>query len=180
MSMRTFVLIIAEKIGNLLHKDTMKYRIKRFRLLGANIGQNVRAFSKIGGAEPYLINVGDNVTVAPGVSFITHDNSAIKLNLGATDFVGAITIGNNCFVGMNTILMPGVTIADNCIIGAGSVVTKSVMTPGTIVAGNPAKEVGTVEKLKAKNIDKCFCFKDLSYGEKKKMILDNKDKWINK
>lgn len=47
-------------------------------------------------------------------------------------------IGKNCFVGNDSIVMPGVEIGDNCIVGAGSVVTKSI-PPRSMVAGNPAK-----------------------------------------
>ncbi|EPB8192916.1 DapH/DapD/GlmU-related protein [Clostridium perfringens] len=94
-------------------------------------------------AECYLINVGDNVTISGGVKFITHDNSVIKCT-GGTDLIGSITIGNNCFVGMNNILLPGVTIADNCIIGAGSVVTRSFLQSGIVIAGNLAKCICSV------------------------------------
>ncbi len=57
-------------------------------------------------------------------------------------------IGKNCFIGGESIILPGITIGDNCVIGAGSVVTKDV-PPRSIVAGNPGKvirsdiEVGT-------------------------------------
>ena len=47
-------------------------------------------------------------------------------------------IGENCFIGGNSLILPGVEIGDNCVVGAGSVVTKSV-PPRSIVAGNPAK-----------------------------------------
>lgn len=46
-------------------------------------------------------------------------------------------IGNNCFVGGRSLIMPGVQIGDHCIIGAGSVVTRDVPS-GSIAAGNPA------------------------------------------
>ncbi len=47
-------------------------------------------------------------------------------------------IGQNCFIGGNSLILPGVEIGDNCVVGAGSVVTKSV-PPKSVVAGNPAK-----------------------------------------
>ena len=47
---------------------------------------------------------------------------------------GKFFVGDNCFVGINSIIMPNVVIGDNCIVGAGSVVTKSV-PENTVVAG---------------------------------------------
>ena len=47
-------------------------------------------------------------------------------------------IGNQCFIGMNSIILPGVKIGNNVIVGAGAVVTKDIPS-NTIVAGNPAK-----------------------------------------
>ena len=47
-------------------------------------------------------------------------------------------IGENCFIGGRSLILPGVEIGDNCVVGAGSVVTKSV-PPRSVVAGNPAK-----------------------------------------
>jgi acetyltransferase-like isoleucine patch superfamily enzyme len=47
-------------------------------------------------------------------------------------------IGEDCFIGARSIILPGVTIGDNCVVGSGSVVTKDVPT-GSIVAGNPAQ-----------------------------------------
>lgn len=49
-------------------------------------------------------------------------------------------IGRNCFIGGESLILPGVTIGDNCVIGAGSVVTKDVPAR-SIVAGNPAKVI---------------------------------------
>ncbi len=50
-------------------------------------------------------------------------------------------IGNNVDIGIGAIIIGDVVIADNCIIGAGAVVTKSFTSPGTIIAGVPAKEI---------------------------------------
>lgn len=47
-------------------------------------------------------------------------------------------IGKNCFIGGESVILPGISIGDNCVVGAGSVVTKDV-PPRSLVAGNPAK-----------------------------------------
>lgn len=158
-------------------KDPMKYKLQKYRLHGAKIGENVRAFSPISSAESYLLTVGDNVTVATGVRFITHDNSAIKIYEDATDFVGPIQIGNNVFIGANSTILPGVTIADNCIIGAGSIVSRSCHETGIVLAGNPAKPIGTVEKMRTKYAAYRFDFRGKT---KKEEILAHPEKWIVK
>ena len=166
-----------ELLLTMLGKDPMKYRIEKYRFHGAKIGNNVRAFSPISSAESYLIDVGDNVTVSTSVRFITHDNSAIKIFDDATDFVGSITIGNSVFIGANSTLLPGITIADNCIIGAGSVVSKSCSEPGTVIAGNPAKPIGSVDMMKRKYEVYRFDFR----GKDKKIeIMKHPEKWIKK
>jgi acetyltransferase-like isoleucine patch superfamily enzyme len=51
-----------------------------------------------------------------------------------------VAIGNDCWIGANTLILQGVTIGDGVIIGAGSIVTKDV-EPYTICCGNPAKPI---------------------------------------
>ena len=68
--------------------------------------------------------------------------------------------------------MPGVTIGNNVVIGAGAVVTKDI--PDNMVAvGVPAKPIETIEKYVEKNIDKFVYTKNLSYNEKKKILLED-------
>lgn len=136
----------------------------------------VRAFSPIRSAEPYLIEVGSNTTVSTNVSFVTHDNSAIKVFENATDLVGSIKIGENCFIGLGSILLPGVNIADNCIVGAGSVITRSFYEPGKIIAGNPAREIGDVSAYRKKYEELSFNFRGIDAHKKKMMLLENEGK----
>lgn len=175
---KIFILKIIEKYCCIFKKDSMQYRLERYRLYGAKIGGGVRAFSPIWSSEPYLISVGDNTTVSTGVKFCTHDNSVIKLQLNGTDLVGPISIGKNCFIGMNTILLPGVSISDNCIIAAGSVVTRSCSIKGSIIGGNPAKIIGKTEDFKKKNIDSIFDFRGCNSKGKMDIILSSSSKWI--
>src|SRR5690606_35980431 len=103
------------------------------RYIGVKIGTNCRINTKHFGTEPFLVEIGDNVTIASDVKLITHDGSG---RLFEKVFrYRKIIIGNNVFVGMNSILLLGVEVGDNVIIGAGSVVTKSI-PPNSVVAGN--------------------------------------------
>ena len=152
--------------------------IDYYRSIGITIGEKCRIFSMIATPEPYLISIGDNVTIAPGVSLITHDNSVSKVLPNVTDAFGRIVIGNNCFIGVRSIILLGVSIGDNTIIAAGSVVTKSL--PSNVVAGgNPAKIICTIEDYKSRIAEYCISTKGLSKEEKKTLLL-NDVKLINK
>lgn len=113
------------------------------KVLGVKVGSNCRIYIKEFGSEPWLISIGNNVTITSGVKLLTHDGSTwlIRDKRGRRYFYAKITIGNNVFIGVNSLIMPGVIIGNNVIIGAGSVVTKSIPN-GLIVAGNPARIIG--------------------------------------
>jgi maltose O-acetyltransferase len=81
--------------------------------------------------------IGDNVMFGPNVSLLTagHPVHPDSRNSGYEYGIG-INIGNNVWVGGNTVVNPGVSIGDNAVIGSGSVVTKDI--PANVVAvGNP-------------------------------------------
>lgn len=60
-------------------------------------------------------------------------------------FLKEIKVGKNCFIGANSILLPGTIIGDNCIIGAGCVVRGKIPND-SIVIGNPAQVVGNTKE----------------------------------
>ena len=108
-------------------------------------------------AEPYLIRIGNNVTFAKGVELITHDGGTRVFRKNHSKWepgmgiYGPIEIGDNVFVGVNSIILPNVTIGSNVVIGAGSVVTKNIPS-NVIVAGNPAKIINSIDEY----IDRVF------------------------
>ena len=57
---------------------------------------------------------------------------------------GRVEIGNNVFIGMNSIICRNVSIGENVIIGAGSVVTKDCQ-PNSVYVGNPARRISSIE-----------------------------------
>lgn len=91
----------------------------------------------------WLITIGDDVTLAPGVHILAHD-ARTKTALGYTR-LGTVNIGNNVFVGASTTILPGVNIGNNVVIGAGSIVSKDV-PENSVVAGNPAKFICSYEE----------------------------------
>jgi len=84
--------------------------------------------------------IGSNVMFGPGVQIYTSNHPKNFLERRQVEDAKPITIGNDCWIGGNSIILPGITIGDNCIIGAGSVVTKNVSN-NSLVAGNPAKKI---------------------------------------
>ncbi|WP_273543289.1 acyltransferase [Vreelandella profundi] len=112
---------------------------------GVQTGTGCRIYSTAWGSEPFLISIGDRVTITSGVKILTHDGSTwlIHNEMGKRyQHYSPVTIGSDVFIGVNAILLPGVNIGDKVIIGSGSVVTKDVPS-GTIVAGNPARFIGS-------------------------------------
>ncbi|WP_373768198.1 sugar O-acetyltransferase [Glaesserella sp.] len=101
------------------------------------------------------ITIGDNVMFAPNVSLFTatHPIDAEKRNSGI-EFAMPITIGNNVWIGGNSVVMPNVTIGNNVVIGAGSVVTKDI-PDNCIAVGNPCRVLREIDER-----DNIFYFKE--------------------
>ncbi len=85
--------------------------------------------------------IGDNCQIAPNVSIYTagHPVHPAARNT-AYEYGIDISIGNNVWIGGNTVIMPGVRIGDNVVIGAGSIVTRDVPS-WTVAAGNPCRVI---------------------------------------
>lgn len=124
--------------------------IKVAKKKGMKLGDNlyVQGIPNFG-SEPFLIEIGNDVTLAEGVSFINHGGDArvtkrIEKYKDGRNF-GRIKIGNNTFIGKGTILMPGISIGNNCIIGSLSVVSSSV-PDNSVYVGSPAKFICTIDE----------------------------------
>jgi len=137
--------------------DNRRYLIRR----GTRIGKNCSIMTLNFGSEPWLIEIGDHVTITSEVRLVTHDASSrlFRDHLPSSspygNRFGRIIIQDNCFIGVASVILPDVVIGPNGIVGAGSVVTKDV-PPNTVVAGNPARYICTldeyIEKYKQKMI----------------------------
>lgn len=105
------------------------------------IGENFFANYNFTVLDVGKVRIGENVQIAPNVSIYTagHPIHPETRNSGY-EYGIDITIGDNCWIGGNTCIMPGVTIGKNVVIGAGSVVTKDI--PDDVIAvGNPCRVV---------------------------------------
>lgn len=127
------------------------------RRKGVVVGDDCRIYIRNFGTEPFLISMGDRVTITSGVKILTHDGSTglIRDADGRRyQRYSPVRIGSDVFIGVNTIILPGISIGSNVVIGAGSVVTKDV-PDGTVVAGNPAKVVMTFTDFRRKVEETC-------------------------
>ena len=130
--------------------SNLKYRLRgelsteRLVEQGMKVGQNFERLNNvlIDDSHAWLIEIGDNVTLAPRVHILAHDASTKKF-LGYTK-IGRVTIGNNVFVGAETVVLPGVTIGNNVVIGANSTVTHDI-PDNTVAVGSPARVLCSLE-----------------------------------
>jgi acetyltransferase-like isoleucine patch superfamily enzyme len=99
-----------------------------------NIGEGtaISLSAKLDKTNPRGIHIGKYTVVTFGAAILSHDH----VNKRDRD----VYIGDNCFIGAHSIVLPGVTIGDGCIVAAASVVARD-LPAGSLVAGNPARIV---------------------------------------
>lgn len=88
------------------------------------------------------VSIGDNCDIAPDVKFVTGSH-----HLGSSDrragecFADNISIGSGCWIGINSVLLPGVHLGSGTVVAAGSVVKTGSYPPNILLAGVPAKMI---------------------------------------
>lgn len=129
--------------------------LKDKNIFGA-IGENCTVMSRIIPLYAKLIQLGNNVHLASGVTFITHDVTHVMLNASPNfkgenfkEKIGCIKIQDNVFVGAGTTILYNVQIGSNVIIGAGSLVNKNVPS-NSVVGGVPARIISTFDEYVSK------------------------------
>ena len=142
------ITIIARKIMRRLADLLRGLRILSLRMAGVSIGKNcmISWGAKLDVRSGSII-IGDRCTITHGCIILSHDRSKKRIN-PQDEGGGTVRLGNDVFVGVNSVILRDVTIGDYSIIGAGSVVTKDV-PPGVVVAGNPARVIKKLSSTKS-------------------------------
>lgn len=148
---------------------------KYARHIGVTIGKNCLIDTRNWSSEPYLITIGNNVQVTRGVSIHTHGGgNAVREKYPDFDVLGKVVIEDWAYIGAHSQIMPGVTIGRGALVAAGSIVTKSV-APRTVVGGNPARYICTVEEYYERSKKYNLSAKGLSQTEKRNILLNTPD-----
>lgn len=113
-------------------------------IFDSNNLDNFHGFGNYYQCSEAKIYIGKGTYIAPNTGLITanHDINNLDKHIEGKDIV----IGKDCWIGMNSVVLPGVILGDNTIVGAGSVVTKSFEEGNCVIAGNPAKIIRTIER----------------------------------
>lgn len=119
---------------------------------GIKIGKNTVFFDPISNfvdtQRPWMLSIGDYCKITRGVIILQHDYSRSVLRKKYGEIIAEsrpTIIGNNVFIGMNSIILMGSTIGDNVIIGAGSVVSGNIPS-NAVCAGNPCKVIKSLSE----------------------------------
>ncbi len=126
--------------------------LKDYIKAGLKVGSNCNIHSGVvfDISHCWLIEIGNNVTIAPFTYFLAHDASTQnKLNYTK---IGKVIVEDNVFIGARSIVLAGVTIGENSIIAAGSVISKSIPA-NSVFGGNPAKYIMSTDELIDKHKD---------------------------
>jgi maltose O-acetyltransferase len=134
-----FILKLLLKISDRYRHLNYKRRLNNCLTNGLSLGKNVTIMpgAFIDPRYSFLISIGDNCSLSNGVIIVAHDAAPFKFSNGFTR-LGKVEIKENCYIGTNVIILPGVTIGPNVLIAAGSVVNKNI-PPNSCVAGVPAR-----------------------------------------
>lgn len=154
-----------ERLRRKIHGITSDELLDELRAGGAEIGKKVIVFdprrTTIDSTRPWLLRIGSYTKITSGVVILTHDYSLSVMRRVYGDWIGegAVTeIGENCFIGMNSVILMGSHIGNNVIVGAGSIVHGSI-PDNVVIAGNPAKAISTLDehysRRKCKTIEEC-------------------------
>jgi len=137
---------LLRKLANLSRSEYLEYlrRHGGFQQIGEHCQINRDTVI----TDPSYVSIGNNVIIST-CALIGHDASCAVMERATglrMDCVGKIDVRDNVFIGYGAIVLPGVTIGPNAIVAAGAIVSRDV-PPDAIVAGNPAKVIGSFAEL---------------------------------
>jgi acetyltransferase-like isoleucine patch superfamily enzyme len=122
------------------------FRFRNIELIkcGSNVNIGVDAFIQAGGG----VEIGDYAILGPGAKIWTQNHASSRVDIPIQE-QGAeykpVKIGCDVWIGADAFIMPGVTLGDGCVVAAGAVVGAKNYPPYKILAGNPARVIGTRE-----------------------------------
>ena len=142
--------MLKKVIRSIIYRFRGEYTTEKLMKMGMKVGKN---FYRLNGvildpAHCWLIEIGDDVTLAPRVHILAHDASTVHY-LGYAK-IGKVVIGNKVFIGSDTVVLPNVCIGNNIVVGANSTVTRDLES-GYVYAGNPARKICSIEEFVEKN-----------------------------
>ncbi len=136
-------------IYRILYKNTVGKLnpVKFAKKIGVNVLGTLHIYGDVAwSTEPWIITLGNNVHITDGVKFITHDGGTLLFRdrIPDLEITKPITVGNNVYIGNNTIILPGVTIGNDVVIGAGAIVTRDI-PDNSVAVGVPARVIKTAD-----------------------------------
>jgi acetyltransferase-like isoleucine patch superfamily enzyme len=154
--------LIIKKIFNKLYLTIFAYldHVGYAKHIGVKMGNNVNIYgnpSGMFGTEPWCITLGNNVHITREVLFVTHDGGTLLFRHLEPDLeiTAPIKVGDYVYIGVRSIIMPGVSIGNNVIIAAGSIVTRDI-PDNSVYGGVPAKFIKStndyLEKIKLNSL----------------------------
>lgn len=142
--------------------------------VGVNVKGELHIYGNVHwGSEPWIITLGNNVHLTEGVSFLTHDAGVLifKKDIPDLELTKPITVGNDVYIGSNSMILPGVHIGNKVIIGCGTVVTKDI-EDNSVVVGVPGKVIKTADEYLEKAKINSIHLGHLRGQEKDKALME--------
>lgn len=137
-----------------------RFRVGVYRRFGMTIGSSAHLYGGLEVRDPHLITIAESVIVGHDVILDGRGGLRIDQNVNLSSqsaiwtmthdpqsstfaaVTGAVVVGRDAWLGFRCTVLPGVTIGEGAVVATGAVVTKDV-APYAIVAGVPARQVGT-------------------------------------
>jgi acetyltransferase-like isoleucine patch superfamily enzyme len=139
--------MVVGRVETRMQQIRSRLRIESCMSRGLTIGKKVSIHwgAYIDDDYSYLISIGDNCYLDDGVRLVAHDAGVVRFTDGCIR-LGRVDIRDNCYIGPNCIILPGVTIGPNVYVMAGSLVNRDI-PPNSCVAGVPARFYSTFDEM---------------------------------